>query len=70
LKRTEYACEEDARNAAEPWIKEHKRFRFSNLSIEKKLRRRNGKGGRLKKGEETCTKSYDEVDILPFQEGC
>jgi transposase len=52
LKRTEYACEEDARNAAELWIKEHKRFRFSNISIEKKSRRKNGKVGRPKKGEE------------------
>ena len=52
LKRTEYACEEDARNAAEMWINEHKRFRFTNISIEKKSRRKNGKIGRPKKGEQ------------------
>ena len=51
LKRTEYACEEDARKAAEMWISEHNKFRFTKLSIENKSRRKNGKIGRPKKGE-------------------
>jgi len=51
LKKMEYACEEDAKRAAELWIDEHQRYQFKELSIEPNSRRMNGKRGRPEKNE-------------------
>ena len=56
LKRVKYACEKDANQAAEKWLKEHPMYQFKQVSIESKSSRIGGKRGRPKKGEEleTC----------------
>jgi len=51
LKKTEYACYEDAKRAANTWLSKHQRYQFEKLSIEAKSRRMNGKRGRPKNGE-------------------
>jgi transposase len=51
LKKTEYACYEDANRGANAWLSKHQRYQFEKLSIEAKSRRMNGKRGRPKNGE-------------------
>lgn len=53
----EFACEPDARNAAEKWLDNHPRYRFNELDVVTISRKAEKTRGRPKKGE-TVVQSY------------
>ena len=64
MKKTEYACYEDANRGANTWISKHQRYQFEKLLIEAKSRRMNGKRGRPKRGEGVETHYSVKTDIV------
>jgi transposase len=59
----EFACEADARMAAEQWLKEHESYEFTRLEITTKSRRLDNKKGRPRKNEDLQTFYLIELEI-------
>jgi len=59
----EFACEPDANNAAEKWLKEHPKFQFSEFEILMIQRKIEKKRGRPKAGEPLVQKYTISTDI-------
>lgn len=68
LSNREFACEADARMAAEQWLKENDSYEFESLDIKTKSRRLENKKGRPRKGEEVQTFYLIEAEIKHDQE--
>jgi len=67
LSNREFACEADARMAAEQWLKENESYEFKKLEITTKARRFENKKGRPRKHEEVQTFYLIEAEIKPDQ---
>ena len=63
LSNREFACEADARIAAEKWLKENESYEFTTLGIETKVYRLENKKGRPRKGEKVQTFYRIEAEI-------
>ena len=59
----EFACEPDAKNAADKWLKEHPKFQFSEFEILTIQRKTEKKRGRPKAGEPLVQKYTISTDI-------
>jgi transposase len=68
LSNREFACEADARMAAEQWLKDNESYEFTKLEIISKARRLENKKGRPRKNEEVQTFYLIEAEIKPDQE--
>jgi transposase len=68
LSNREFACEADARMAAEQWMKENESYEFTRLEITTKSRRLDNKKGRPKKDTEVQTFYLIEAEIKHDQE--
>jgi transposase len=68
LSNHEFACEADARIAAEQWLNENESYEFTRLEIKTKSRRLNNKKGRPMKDEEVQTSYLIDAEIEPNQE--
>lgn len=68
LSNREFACEADARIAAEQWLKENESYEFTKLEIKTKARRLENKKGRPRKDEEVQTFYLIEAEIKHDQE--
>jgi len=67
LSNHEFACEADARMAAEQWLKENESYEFTKLEITTKAHRFENKKGRPRKHEEVQTFYLIEAGIKPNQ---
>ncbi|AKB45098.1 Mobile element protein [Methanosarcina vacuolata Z-761] len=67
LSNREFACETDARIAAEHWLKENKLYEFTKLEIKTKSQRLKNKEGRPRKGEDVQTFYMIEAEIKSDQ---
>ena len=63
LSNNEFACEADARMAAEQWLDENESYEFTRLEIKTKSHRLNNKKGRPLKDEETQTFYLIDAEI-------
>jgi transposase len=68
LSNREFACEADARMAAEQWLKENESYEFTRLEITTKSHILENKKGRPRKDEEVQTSYLIEAEIKPDQE--
>ena len=68
LSNHEFACEADARMAAEQWLKENESYEFTKLEIKNRSLRLENKKGRPKKDEKVQTFYLIEAEIKHDQE--
>ena len=68
LSNCEFACEADARMAAEQWLKENEAYEFTKLEIKNRSHRLENKKGRPRKDEKVQTFYLIEAQIKHDQE--